>query len=111
MRGLVENGQLTFINGGWSMHDEANPSWVDMLDNTFVGHRNIANNFGRQFLPTVTWQIDPVRVRRVTHSRPSPPPPLVLTLPAARLPLHCARSSATLPSRASCRQASAATRA
>jgi hypothetical protein len=33
--------------------------FVDMLDNTAVGQRNILNNFGQSALPTVTWQIDP----------------------------------------------------
>ena len=28
---LVANKQLTFTNGGWSMHDEANPTYIDML--------------------------------------------------------------------------------
>lgn len=46
VKSLVASGQLQFINGGWSMHDEANPTYVDMLDNTAVGHRNIVANFG-----------------------------------------------------------------
>jgi len=29
---LVANGQLTFINGGWCMHDEAAPGYIDMID-------------------------------------------------------------------------------
>jgi hypothetical protein len=32
VQGLVKSRQLVFQNGGWSMHDEANPSYVDMLD-------------------------------------------------------------------------------
>lgn len=31
VQGLVASGQLTFVNGGWSMHDEANPTYIDML--------------------------------------------------------------------------------
>lgn len=58
-RQLVAAGQLEFVNGGWCMHDEASPSYVDMLDNTFVGHRNIADEFGASAVPTATWQIDP----------------------------------------------------
>ena len=34
---LVASGQLEFINGGWCMHDEANPSFVDMIDQTTLG--------------------------------------------------------------------------
>ena len=30
VRGLVASGQLVFANGGWSMHDEAAPTFVDM---------------------------------------------------------------------------------
>lgn len=57
VRGLVSTGQLEFINGGWSMHDEACPSFVDMLDNTHLGQRLIYNEFG--VVPKTTWQIDP----------------------------------------------------
>jgi hypothetical protein len=59
VQSLVASGQLTFINGAFSMHDEANPTYVDMLDNTHVGQRNIASNFGVHSLPNITWQIDP----------------------------------------------------
>ena len=59
VRALVAARQLVFLNGGFSMHDEASPTWVDMLDNTAVGQRNIVDNFGTSALPTLTWQIDP----------------------------------------------------
>jgi len=59
VKALVASGQLVFINGGWSMHDEAGPTYTDMLDNTHVGQRFIAENFGVSALPTLTWQIDP----------------------------------------------------
>ena len=42
------------------MHDEATPSYVDMIDNTAVGQRAILDNFGQSALPTLTWQIDPL---------------------------------------------------
>ena len=59
VRALVASKQLIFLNGGWSMHDEASPSFVDMLDNTAVGQRAILDNFGPSALPKLTWQIDP----------------------------------------------------
>ena len=55
-RELVSSRQITFLNGAWSMHDEANPTFVDMLDNTATGHRAILENFGEAALPNVTWQ-------------------------------------------------------
>lgn len=54
---LVKNGQLEFINGGWCMHDEANTHYLDMIDQTTLGHEFIANEFGQ--FPTIGWQIDP----------------------------------------------------
>jgi hypothetical protein len=54
---LVAEGRLEFINGGWSMHDEACPTFVDMLDNTALGQRLIYNSFA--VVPKTTWQIDP----------------------------------------------------
>lgn len=61
VRDLVARGQLEFINGGWSMHDEACPTFVDMLDNTALGQRLIYESFG--VVPKTTWQID-VRERQ-----------------------------------------------
>jgi alpha-mannosidase len=57
VRGFVASGQLAFINGGYCMHDEANPSFVDMLDQTSVGHRFLLETFN--VTPKTTWQIDP----------------------------------------------------
>ena len=37
------------------MHDEASPSFVDMLDQTTLGHRWLLQEFN--FTPTTTWQI------------------------------------------------------
>jgi hypothetical protein len=39
------------------MHDEANPSFVDMVDQTTLGHRWLKNEF--DVTPKSTWQIDP----------------------------------------------------
>jgi len=58
VRQLVNNGQLEFINGGWCMHDEANTHYVDMVDQTALGHEFITQNFPGTF-PTTGWQIDP----------------------------------------------------
>ena len=55
-QGLVASGQLQFVNGGWCMHDEANPGFVDMIDQTTLGHRLLLEQFGVR--PTTTWQID-----------------------------------------------------
>ena len=53
----VAGGQLEFINGAWSMHDEACPIYADMIDNTAVGHRALLREFN--VTPRTTWQIDP----------------------------------------------------
>jgi hypothetical protein len=47
----------THLPGGWSMHDEANPGFADMIDQTTLGHRLLKQQFGIQ--PRTTWQIDP----------------------------------------------------
>jgi alpha-mannosidase len=56
VRGFVASGQLKFINGGWCMHDEANPDFVSMIDQTTLGHRFLRDEFG--VFPTTQWQID-----------------------------------------------------
>jgi len=57
MQALHANGQLDFVNGGWCMHDEAAAHYVDMVDQTTVGHRYLKEEFNA--VPTVGWQIDP----------------------------------------------------
>ena len=50
---LVANGQLEFVNGGWSMHDEATTYWSDMLDNMATGQKFLNDTFG--VIPTIGW--------------------------------------------------------
>lgn len=54
---LVDSGQLEFINGGMCMHDEATPHYIDLIDQTTLGHLFILDEFGKK--PRVGWQIDP----------------------------------------------------
>ncbi|WJX41060.1 alpha-mannosidase [Trifolium repens] len=54
---LVNSGQLEFINGGMCMHDEAATHYIDMIDQTTLGHRFIKDEFG--IIPRIGWQIDP----------------------------------------------------
>ncbi|XP_022741815.1 alpha-mannosidase-like [Durio zibethinus] len=54
---LVDAGRLEFVNGGWCMHDEATAHYIDMIDQTTLGHRVIKEQFNK--VPRVGWQIDP----------------------------------------------------
>ncbi|XP_073060322.1 probable alpha-mannosidase At5g13980 [Primulina eburnea] len=54
---LVNSGQLEFINGGMCMHDEAAPHYIDMIDQTTLGHRFLKEEF--DVAPRIGWQIDP----------------------------------------------------
>ncbi|KAI3727103.1 hypothetical protein L1987_66912 [Smallanthus sonchifolius] len=54
---LVSSGQLEMINGGWCMHDEAAPHYIDMIDQTTYGHKFIKEQFN--VTPRIGWQIDP----------------------------------------------------
>jgi alpha-mannosidase len=53
VRELVSNGQLELINGGWSMHDEACPTYQDMINNMMIGHDFIKEEFGVK--PRIGW--------------------------------------------------------
>jgi hypothetical protein len=44
-------------NGGWCMHDEATVHYIDMIDQTTLGHRFIKDQFNTT--PRAGWQIDP----------------------------------------------------
>ncbi|XP_057965070.1 alpha-mannosidase [Malania oleifera] len=57
VRNIVDAGQFEFINGGWSMHDEATCHYIDMIDQTTLGHRFIKKQFNK--IPRAGWQIDP----------------------------------------------------
>ena len=46
-----------FRNGGWCMHDEAAVHYIDMIDQTTLGHRMIKKQFNKT--PRAGWQIDP----------------------------------------------------
>ncbi|XP_014501898.1 probable alpha-mannosidase At5g13980 isoform X1 [Vigna radiata var. radiata] len=57
VKGLVKSGQLEFINGGFCMHDEAATHYIDMIDQTTLGHQFLNEEFG--VTPRIGWQIDP----------------------------------------------------
>ncbi|XWS37045.1 hypothetical protein CRYUN_Cryun19dG0009600 [Craigia yunnanensis] len=54
---LINSGQLELINGGMCMHDEATSHYIDMIDQTTLGHRFIKQVFN--VTPRIGWQIDP----------------------------------------------------
>jgi hypothetical protein len=55
--GLLSSCFLGTRNGGMCMHDEATPHYIDLIDQTTLGHKYIKDEFGQ--LPRVGWQIDP----------------------------------------------------
>ncbi|CAJ1925259.1 unnamed protein product [Cylindrotheca closterium] len=57
VRYLVANKQLSFSNGGWSMHDEAATHFMGMIDQTTLGHEFLKRELG--VIPKVGWQLDP----------------------------------------------------
>ena len=46
VRQLVAERRLEFVNGGWCMHDEATTHYIDMIDQTTLGHLFILAEFG-----------------------------------------------------------------
>lgn len=44
-------------NGGMCMHDEAVTHYIDMIDQTTLGHRFLKEEF--DVTPRIGWQIDP----------------------------------------------------
>jgi len=54
---LVSENRLSFVNGGWCMHDEATTHFMGMIDQTTLGHTFLKKELG--VVPTVGWQLDP----------------------------------------------------
>jgi lysosomal alpha-mannosidase len=57
VKDLVAEGRLEFINGGWSMNDEACPHYEDIIVNMLHGHSFLLEEFGVR--PRIAWHIDP----------------------------------------------------
>ena len=57
VRLLIKEGRFKFVNGGWSMSDEATVHYEDFLNNMKAGHDFLKKILGIK--PTIGWQIDP----------------------------------------------------
>lgn len=57
VKDLVAEGRFEFVNGGWSMHDEASSHYEDMINNMWIGHEFLKRVF--DFVPRIGWHIDP----------------------------------------------------
>lgn len=59
VRGLVNEGRLEFILGGWSMNDEASTHYSAIIDQHTLGFKFLDDVFGDCGHPKIGWQIDP----------------------------------------------------
>lgn len=59
VRKLVNERRLEFINGGWSMNDEATTYYADVIDQLSFGLNYLLDEFGPCARPRVGWQVDP----------------------------------------------------
>ena len=57
VRNLVKQGQLEFVNAGWSMNDEACPYYSQIIENMMIGHRFLKEEFG--YTINIGWHLDP----------------------------------------------------
>jgi len=53
----IKEGRIEFVNGGWSMNDEACPYYLDIIENMRVGHQFLQKEFG--ITPNIGWHPDP----------------------------------------------------
>ena len=56
MKALLQSGQLEFVTGGWDQHDEACPTYQDMLLNIHRGHQFLWEQFG--YHPRTAWAME-----------------------------------------------------
>jgi hypothetical protein len=56
MTGLVKYGRFEFVNGGYVAHDEACPTYNDIIENMRVGHQWLQDTFG--LVPKIGWHVD-----------------------------------------------------
>ncbi|KAM3925843.1 lysosomal alpha-mannosidase [Leptodactylus fuscus] len=56
---LVQEGRLEFINGGWTMNDEAATHYSAIIDQMTLGLQFLQTVFGECGRPSVAWHIDP----------------------------------------------------
>ncbi|XP_069623348.1 lysosomal alpha-mannosidase [Ranitomeya imitator] len=56
---LVQEGRLEFINGGWTMNDEAAAHYSPIIDQMTLGLQFLQSIFGECGRPRVAWHIDP----------------------------------------------------
>ena len=57
LRTLIKRGQWEFVEGGWVMPDEANPTYSALADQLTEGHIFLNETFG--ITPQIGYQIDP----------------------------------------------------
>ncbi|KAF4523776.1 hypothetical protein B566_EDAN009008 [Ephemera danica] len=65
---LVNDGQLEFTGGAWSMHDEASTHYHSIIDQFTWGFKTLKDLFGTCARPRIGWQIDPFGHARETAS-------------------------------------------
>jgi lysosomal alpha-mannosidase len=56
---LVNNGQLVFTNGGWTVNDEGAAHYSNIIDQMTLGLKVLDEIFGNCSHTKVSWQIDP----------------------------------------------------
>ena len=57
VRELVKSERLNFVNGGWTMHDEATTFYKHQIENIRIGIEFLLKEF--DIRPKIGWQLDP----------------------------------------------------